>query len=395
MSKLTSNRASAIAFTIASAAAVLTTGCVSHAPIEPAPAPVSALTLVNEALFQEPRPTGNVDAVFALNDAQQASFLKFFNDPERAERPPHERVFEYVQAFSHQFDYLGTTYSATEALSLREGNCLSLAIVTTALARLVDVPVGYQLIDSSPVYSRRGDFVMKAHHVRTLLHNRTSERVDGALSFRTSTLIVDYFPDRSNRLVRSISEADYTAMYYRNLAADALVAGDLSQAMAHTRTAAKLAPVDAGVVGLLALIHRRAGDDASAEALYRFGLEHNGDDLTLLGNYRRLLRDQGRTDDAQQISARLGKVDDSRPFHWLSQAHARYADDDLATAATYYRKALELAPYLHEAHFGLARVQYRMGKTRAARRQLKAALEWSGESQDSVLYRAKLDALAR
>ena len=367
-------------------------GCAA-APEVPSLDQPSVLELVDVDLWGAGELALDEQQIFGLTSEQSEQFFAYFNDETLVDQAPHWRVYNYVERFADKFDFFGATHVARDALAKREGNCMSLAIVTTALARLVDVPIGYQLIDSAPVYERKGDLVLRGRHVRTLLHNRETREVDGETSYTSSTLVVDYFPDKSHRLARRIEEDDYIAMYYRNLAADSLVANQLDDAFTFATAAAKLAPIDADVISLLALIHRRAGDVEAAEKIYRFGMEHAQDRLSLMNNYRNLLLNQGRTEQANQLSELLSQYDNDHPYHWLGLAHSRYANRDLPEAERFYLKTLDLAPYLHEAHMGLARVKYAQGDRTGAKRSLDRALLAARDQQTQGLYQAKLDAL--
>lgn len=367
-------------------------GCTTSLQV-PALHQPSVLELVNVDLLGTSEISIDEQQIFGLTPEQSAHFLDYFNDEKLADQAPHRRVYHYVERFAENFDFLGATHVAHEALAKQAGNCMSLAIVTTALARLANVQIGYQLIDSAPVYERKGDLVLSGRHVRALLHHHESKKVNGELSYSGSTLVVDYFPDKSHRLARWIKEEEYIAMYYRNLAADALVGNQLSDAFTFAKTAAKLEPNGGDVINLFALIHRRAGDDETAEIIYRFGMEHARDQLTLMNNYRNLLINQGRTKEADRISERLSQYDSQHPYHWLGLAHSSYANRDLVEAERFYLKTLDLAPYLHEAHMGLARVKYAQGDKRAAKRSLDQALLAARDHQSQGLYQAKLNAL--
>ena len=112
-------------------------------------------------LFGERPDVTSIEEVFSLGEVQQHNFLSFFNDPGQQEIPPHERIYEYLVATTADFDFQSDTRTAAQTLTSASGNCLSMAILTTALANLVNVDAGYQLVDSTPVFQRRGDVIAK------------------------------------------------------------------------------------------------------------------------------------------------------------------------------------------------------------------------------------------
>ncbi len=372
---------------------VLLSGCATVEPPPASPEPLpTVLELVNHELFSAASPVDRT-GIFSLTPQQQQEFLAYFNRPQNLSTAPNQRLYDYMERFSHQFDYLGETLTADEALAQQRGNCLSLAIVTTALARLADVRVGYQLVNSAPVFERRGEFVLVGRHIRTVLHGKTVTE-DGF--FSRTMLVVDYFPDDTDsRLIGMVSESDYISMYYRNLGADALVEGRLADSFAFVMVALEHAPLDADSINMLALLHRKAGDLASAERLYQRGIEIADDRLTLVSNYRKLLLAGGRVDEAAVLTEQLANYDDQRPYHWLRLAHTVFDQGSFDEAKRYYSKAARLAPYLEEAHFGVARSALKLGQAVAARRSIAQALETSRSEPARRLYRAKLQMLGR
>ena len=85
-------------------------------------------------LFGEAPEIIDVDDIYLLTETQQKDFLVYFDHPSMRNIPEHQRVFDYLETITMNFGYHGETYSAQEALSNSSGNCLSLAILTTALA---------------------------------------------------------------------------------------------------------------------------------------------------------------------------------------------------------------------------------------------------------------------
>ena len=120
-------------------------------------------------------------------------------------------------------------------LSENRGNCLSLAIVTKALASLVDIKISYKLVETDPVYQKEDNLIISSQHVRTQLFNTFKK--PGALF--PSSLTIDYFPDTNSRVLRTVDENEFFAMYYRNIAAQAMISNDLNTAYWNVRAALK------------------------------------------------------------------------------------------------------------------------------------------------------------
>jgi len=115
-------------------------------------------------------PMADETALFELSAEQRADFLRFMNDPRFSEQPKYKRLYDYLEQYTYNFNYRGQTYLAQQAMENLQGNCLSLAIMTTALAREVDVRVAYQLIDTTPVFEVGDNAVAKGVHVRSKLY---------------------------------------------------------------------------------------------------------------------------------------------------------------------------------------------------------------------------------
>lgn len=339
--------------------------------------------------FGQPLELASIEDIFALNEERRAHFLDFFNAPVHRHLPAHRRVHRYLVDETESFDFHNDTFVADEAFARSSGNCLSLAIITTALANLVDVDVGYQLIDASPVYELRGDIGVRGLHVRSLLYEPLSVTQTG----RRGGIKIDYFPDGSERFVGNLSEDQYFALYYSNVAAESIARGEIRRAYWHLREALRLAPNSSKALNMMAVVYHRAGDPGTAERIYRYGIDHLREKVSFLRNYRALLLIQGRSDDAAAVMARLEEIDEPNPFDWLAAGRSAYGGQQYAEAIRYYRRAISLAPYLHEGYLGVALSQYQLGDTDLARRNLKKAIENSRRQSTRSLYEAKLAAL--
>lgn len=342
-----------------------------------------------EAPFGQPVELVSIEGIFALGEERQNHFLDFFNAPVNRHLPAHLRVHRYLVDQTESFDFHNDTFVADEAFARSAGNCLSLAIITTALANLVDVDVGYQLIEASPVYELRGDVGVRGLHVRSLLYEPQSVTQAG----RRGGIKIDYFPDGSERFVGNLSEDQYFALYYSNVAAESIARGETTQAYWHLREALRLAPKSSKALNMMAVVYHRAGDPDTAERIYRYGIDHLREKVSFLRNYRALLLAQDRADDAAAVTARLDEIDEPNPFDWLAAGRSAYGSQQYEEAIRYYRRAIALAPYLHEGYLGVALSQYELGDTALARRNLEKAIENSRRQSTRSLYEAKLAAL--
>ena len=338
-------------------------------------------------------PIPDKDDIFYLTDEQQVEFLSFFDSHEQDHVDPHKRVTNYLQRFGKVFNYDGGTFNAQTTLRERSGNCMSMAVLTTALSRVAGVEVGYQLVDSIPVYELDDDLAFKGQHVRSYLYDPNYTPDNAFMIIRRPGIIVDYFPSGREHFIGNVSEDEYVAMFYRNKAATAMSEGNLNEAYWMTQESFVHAPDHPDGINMMAVLHRRAGDAERAESLYQYGIAMTEQKVTLLKNYRNMLRSQGRVQEAQAIEDTLHTLEDPSPFNWLSLAQEAYDEQNYVLSLRMYDKALEVAPYLKDAHMGKVRSQVRLGRMEDAADSLSALTEYVYEPEEKSMYVAKLTTL--
>ena len=339
-----------------------------------------------------------VDAadLFDLHDSQELAFLDFFHDPAEQATAPHERIHDYLLLATSDFDFHSETRTASQALDSSSGNCLSLAILTTALANLANVEAGYQLVDSTPVFERRGNVVSKAIHVRSILYDPSWDpEQENVEALKRPGIRFDYFPEDTERarLIGNLSSTAYVAMYYSNVAGEAIATGDIDSAFWYLLESLEQEPENTIALNMLAIVYRRAGDEGMAEQIYKYGIDSLPENVSFLRNYRFLLNSQGRKAEAKSISRSLANLDDHNPFNWVNAGRSALDDGEYREAIKYFKKAIELAPYLHEAHALMAIAHLRMGNRERGERELKQALEYAQRQTTRSLYQAKLTML--
>ncbi|WP_028109784.1 tetratricopeptide repeat protein [Ferrimonas futtsuensis] len=377
--------------------AALLTGCTStaQAPVksEASSAP-AVLALIDSSQFG-PRPVMQEEPdLFQLPLAEQQRFLNFFNAPENRQLPAHRRLYHYLEQSMDNFTYYGATYTASQVVEQGAGNCLSLAILTTAYANLAGIEVEYLGVTTNPVYLKREKFGLISNHVRTRLYDPAFKPEEGVLYARRPSVVVDYFPTANNWQKGAVSHSAFMGMYYRNLAAEALTSNQLGQAGWLVSTALKWDPGSGDNINLLAVIYRNMALPELSERSYRLGLDAEPDHLDLLSNYRLLLRLQGREEEAEQLTRRIERSTDPSPFRWLSLGDQSFESGDYQRALRYYDTAMERAPYLHHGYAGRGKALFKLGRKEEAKQALALALQHTHEDEQEDLYRAKLAILA-
>ncbi|MBC7662457.1 MAG: tetratricopeptide repeat protein [Caulobacter sp.] len=284
-----------------------------------------------------------------------------------------------------------TTRTAAEAFNARQGNCLSLVIMTGAFAKALDLRVTYQQVAIDDTWSRSGGMYFFSGHVNLVLEHYFIDTLGKA--DRADVYTIDFMPAEGKQKVRPISESTVLAMFMNNRAAEAMVHGQLDDAYWRARQAIQLDPQFFSSYNTLGVVYLRRGDAARAETVLRFALSGHPDDARVLANYEQALRGLGRTAEADAVKAHLAAVEPTPPFYWYAQGQVALHGGDYAKARELFLKELDRAPDYHEFHYALAVADFQLDRLDEARREMALAMEDSVRRSDYDIYAAKLDKL--
>ena len=348
----------------------------------------SAAPWLNESWFGNPIPLIQTDALIQLSGAQQNEFLSYYHDPKNLEIKPSIRISDYLDKYLVNFNYYSDTLTAQDSLIQFQGNCLTLAILTKAYANLAQIEIDYQLVETTPVFQQKGDLVISSQHVRTRLRDPVDSIANRIVIF-PSHVTIDYFPSRGTRVLRTIDEAEFYSMYYRNKAAEALIGENEDLAYWLLRQSLSLKPTDSSAINMMAVVFYRKGLFTDSEKIYLHGINTAAENLDLLSNYHAFLLQQQRFFEAEEIAYKVDRYNNSNPFKWISLANQAYNEKDYSKAIRFYRRAMKLAPYLHETHAGIARAKIQLGDFDSARKEIQVAMENSYEEDTTSVYQEK------
>ncbi|WP_444997068.1 tetratricopeptide repeat protein [Aliikangiella sp. IMCC44359] len=331
--------------------------------------------------------------LFLLTQEQQEHFFRYINNIANRDIPKHQRVSNYLKKIIKGFNYHSDTFIASDAVTNQRGNCLSLAILTTALARLAEVEVGYELMQTPPIYQKKGNTILTSQHVRSLLYKPNATADNGFYFLVRPVIKIDYFPSRGALVQRRVSESEFISMYYRNKAAEAIVEKNTKNAFWYSIESLQYSKNNAHAINMLALIYDREGYTEDAGKLYRFGIGNSDEKLELLSNYFNYLKRNKRFLEAEEIKAQIAEMNVQNPFDWLEVADQALMRGEILSALKYYDKVIELAPYLHHGFFGRAKAEFLRGNTARAQKAFDKAVELAHEKETKAMYEAKLSAL--
>jgi Flp pilus assembly protein TadD len=287
-----------------------------------------------------------------------------------------------------------STRHAAQAFEARAGNCLSLALMTAALAREMGLEATLQAVQGEDSYMRLGDLVFASGHVNLLLarplnpHSHLAAEADRELT-------IDFLPGRELRgqRVQRLSDATAQAMYLNNRAAEVLEQGRAQEAYWWARAAVLQDPGYLPAINTLGVVYLREGHTEPAEAAFRAVLERAPRHLSAMSNLVNLLGRTQRTAEAETWSQRLQALQPHAPFERLDQGRAAFAAGQIALARELFTAELRQQPYQPEVHFWLAVAHQRLGDGARAESHLAQAVDHSTSPAMQTLYAAKLQRL--
>ena len=377
--------------TLALLLAAALAGCASVAPPSPAP-------LLHDALFDHPPRPAGADAVLQLSPAMQAHL----DGLRRAVRRPADLPLALAESLYKpgglRLDYDASfTRNAAQAFDARSGNCLSLVVMTAALARALDLEVGFQNVPGGNLFRREGALTMRTGHVNLVLGERMLPRLPSNASAPVVRrhLVIDFLPLESARSLPAepIAEAQVLAMFMNNRAVESLLAEAPAQAYAWAREALRHDPGFAPAYNTLGVVYQRAGHLVPAAAAFEQVLVLDDAQVAAMANLAQVRRAQGRDAEARTWDARRAALEPHPPFHFLRLGQAALADSQWALARGHFERELRSQPDSHEAWFGLARVHAAQGDGSRAEQALRRALQASATAGEQARYAGKLDRL--
>ncbi|MCX7545736.1 tetratricopeptide repeat protein [Marinicella gelatinilytica] len=347
--------------------------------------------LFNDAIMMPEVETAPLDLVFYLNGIQKDAFKKELRKPSNRTKLDIEIIYQYLQERLQHFNFYSETLTAEQAITQNAGNCLTLAILTNALANTTNVGVYYELARTPPVFQRENGYLLSSQHIQTVIFEK---KVGGIFySSKPLELKIDYYSTAGSRTLRRVSVEEFQSMYYSNVAAESLIKGDSNVAYWNLKKALRIDPDNPIALNMLAVLYRNMGYDQYAERVFVHGLSLAKNQLELLSNYHHYLIEKGRQQEAAQVAVVIDDYHDPDPFKWIDMADQALFDGRYQQAVKYYKKAHNQAPYLDEPSAGLAKAYFFLGDQSKAVTAIEQALDNSHSKSKTTLYQAKYDYL--
>ena len=352
------------------------------------------LNLVNSNLFS-PVTHLNESDIFHLTENQTQEFLNFYHLQKNKEFPSsNERIIlNFLDEKLTGFTFHGDTLNAQDAFAQQRGNCISLAVFTTALADLINSPIDYQLVINEPVYFKKGSLILSSSHLRSRVYNTDKSAPKDTLFYIPKSVIIDYFPTRGQVRAKKVKRPQLIAKYYANLAAEALIKNNLDLSFSYLFNAMQHDPYNSELINLQAVLHRRAGDTETASALYQYAVENDLANINLYQNYLQLAQSQNNQTLVQTLNTQLAHINDPNPYSWLELGQQAINNQDISYAKFYFGKAIKAAHYIPEPYVELAKIAYQNADFTKANQLLATAIERTYDDEKLAIYQAKYQAL--
>jgi len=357
------------------------------APVAPPPD-----RLFNDHLFHAPSERIVPDDIFAVSDAMKRFVRTEIGGPLHGGGIQHRFAEALYTKGELRLEYESVrTRNAAEAFDARTGNCLSLVIMTAALAKEIGLPVRYQRVYVDDTWSRSGDVYFSIGHVNLSLGRR---QIDGGFGHNDSDMLtIDFLPPRDLRGVRTqeLEEQTIAAMYMNNRAAESFTRGQLDDAYWWARAAIEKDPGFVGAYNTLGVIYRRHGNAKEAEQVLAGALEREPANTHVMSNLIPVLAGLGRVAESRNLALKLEQLEPNPPFSFFNRGLAALERSDFTAARDLFAREIDRAPYNHEFHYWLAVAHAGLGDRERARKELVTALETSSTTNDRAMYAAKLD----
>jgi len=357
-----------------------------------APPQAPAASMFDDRLFGAPSEPVDDSRIFALSDEMRRYLEVDLAAAIRAKGGRAALVDALYRRGSLRLEYDAVqTRTAAQAFEARSGNCLSLVLMSAALARHLGLPVQYHHVFVEETWGRSGDLLVASGHVNITLSNALGESRGRFDMVDASTVDFDPPAPGQRQHSRVIGESTVRAMFMNNRAAENLAAGRLADAYWWARAAVVAEPTFLQAHNTLAVVYLRRGAPAQAQRVLAALVELEPANAAALSNLAKAYAALGRAEEAQAVQRRLAQVEAAPPFHYFQAGIAALERRDYLQARTFFQKEVARAAYYHEFHFGLAIALLGLGEFEEARRQLTLAMQSSTRDADRELYAGKLE----
>lgn len=370
---------------IALALTILLAGCAGD-PVRPV-----SDSLFDDSLFSPASQPVGAGQVFVL-DAPIKRFLAADIAPQLRAKGTQQGLYDSLYGKGKlKLDYDATmTRNASQAFAARSGNCLSLVILTAAIAHELGLPVRFQLVYTDEAWSRSETLDFFDEHVNLTLGKTEAIGRRGQIDGQEMT--VDFLPPKNLEGLRTrvIDEKTIVAMYMNNRSAESLSQHQVDNAYWWARAAVMTDPRYLPGYNTLGVVYKAHGNPVQAERVFRRILDAEPDNAMAMSNLVPVLAALGRVGEAQRLGEALKKIRPYPPFHFFDLGMQAMQSGDFARARGLFAQEIQRNAYYDQAHFWLSLAYYKLDDLKNARKEMDVAIQTSSSTGGQQLYSAKL-----
>ncbi len=217
----------------------------------------------------------------------------------------------------------GNTKTAIETYESQSGNCLSMTNLFIAMARYSGLDANYHLVKARPEWEQSGNTLIWTQHI-----NSTGILRDG------DRYVLDFLPQRGKpeQNIKSVTDNYALAIYYNNLAAEAIIAGDYPQALVSLRAALRLEPEMADAWNNMGATQRRLKRVDLAKASYQQAIVFDAFNNTAMSNLSRMYLKEGNIELGEYYAEKVKRHRSKNPYYRYAQGKSALRTEDFELA---------------------------------------------------------------
>jgi Flp pilus assembly protein TadD len=179
-------------------------------------------------------------------------------------------------------------------------------------------------------------------------------------------------------------------MYMNNRAAELLTERQLDRAYWWARAAVKQDVHYLPAYNTLGVIYKWHGNLKEAEQVFNQILEIEPENAIAMSNQVLVLKDLGRTSEADAMAERLKDIRPFPPFHFFDLGMEAIKAKNYLIARSMFSKQIQRDAANDQSHYWLGVAYANLGDLKNARRELNLAVETSTTKSQRDIYAAKL-----
>jgi len=332
--------------------------------------------------------------VFSINETTKA----FVDSNLNRNDDPYKRIKDLVYAIFDRTN-LNLLYQndantvANETFNKGAANCLSLTIMSYAMAEYADLGVQFQQVETADVWTRRASTTVLNRHVNLKLFQKKDNKT---IMYVIKSYQMD-FDSQTNPLrmpAKKISKSKVLALFYNNKGAEALIKKHFTVAYAYFREALLTEPYLVEALTNLGVLYHRSDKNKYAENAYITALSINKSDTTVLENLAYLYSTTDRQKQADKILSRVIEDRKNNPFYHFHLGELEVENQNWEKAKKHYKKAISLNKKQHHFYFSLAKIYFLQGDIELSKKYMARAKKYTPTQEQQILYQYKLNLLS-